>query len=704
MTCGWTELRKGLPWGLCLALGTSFPGFAAGDFAFRLAGGKQFVVSLHDGHLISASKGHSPVVQGCFDEYWREGENGEIVGRTGEAEDRVIAVQGDPNRLRLECRNEAWGLWLTKVYTPLAGSKGLRKTVIVHPSRRLGRLHLFSRVRLAGPFRRTTWLYTPRQSWVGRRLLYGVRPLTDVTEPITSSSGWDNRFVVAFQPDRSVALAHWRTEVEGVWVPAHGVITEWGRESPFALTYFPDGWRWRLLHTVDGQKASASADYVLLQGDWYEAWAVYQNLPERKATYRHLKATLAWTQRVKYGTFWNPPHYRDWVPAVKRLCERLGPEAYLTLGVFGWSLDGDYETEHPFLMQTLHLVLTPQYFRQAIAALQEHPRAKVGLYIQGSLIDTESQCYRDHPDWVVRGADGQPIDSGFEDNAVGKMYTANPLVEEWVEHHLARIRAVCQAYDCGFIYLDGGGYWEGVDGARQQTIHFAHCRRLNESVLQAVRSTGRDRGLLINSQNAPFADMSWLECGYFDSSVPWRETVDFCFDTECQSDPRYTLEPLYWRDNDRYLAMCIAFGFTPCGEVGPEKPEATWRAIEAAWQMKQARLIYHSAATSPVWWRDGVPIATFAMRRGQEIVVPVLNFGDREEVEVTVDLEAVGVRPKKPLAATSYQPLLSADLQLVEPAKWSGGKATFKLKVPLSWRGITLLTMNKNQPPSLLDF
>lgn len=693
MTCGWTELRKGLSWGLGLALWASFPGFATGDFTFRLAEGKRFVVSLHDGHLISASQGRSPIVQGCFDEYWQEGENGEIVGRTSEAQDRVTAVQGDPNRLRLECRNEAWGLRLTKVYAPLAGSEGLRKTVVVHPIRRPGGLHLFSRIRLAEPFRRAAWLYTPRQSWVGRRLLYGVRPLTEVTEPITSGSGWDNRFVVAFQPDRSVALAHWRTSVEGTWVPAHGVITEWGRESPFALTYLPDGWRWRLLHTVDGQRASASADYVLFRGDWYEAWAIYQNRPDRKATYRHLEATPAWTQRVKYGTFWNPPHYRDWVPAVKQLCERLGPEAYLTLGVFGWSLDGDYETEHPFLMQTLHLVLTPRYFRQAIAALQEHPQAKVGLYIQGGLIDSESQCYRDHPDWVMRGADGQPIDSGFEDNAVGKMYTANPLVEEWVEHHLARIRAVCQAYHCGFIYLDGGGYWEGVDRARRQAIHFAHCRRLNESVLRTVRSTGRDRGLLINSQNAPFADLSWLECGYFDPSVPWRETLDFCFDTECQSDPRYTLEPLYWRDNDRYLAMCIAFGFTPCGEVGPEKPEATWRAVEAAWQMKQARLIYHSAATSPVWWRDGVPIATFAMRRGQEIVVPVLNFSDREEVEVTVDLEMVGLRPEKPIEATFYQPLLSADLQPIEPAKLSGGKATFKLKVPLSWRGITLLTI-----------
>ncbi|MCX7642733.1 MAG: hypothetical protein N2116_02845, partial [Armatimonadetes bacterium] len=205
---------------------------------------------------------------------------------------------------------------------------------------------------------------------------------------------------------------------------------------------------------------------------------------------------------------------------------------------------------------------------------------------------------------------------------------------------------------------------------------------------------GKERGLLINSQNMPFADMSWVECGYFAPHVSWRETVDFCFDTKIQQvDPRYTLEPLYWQDNDRYLAMCVAFGFTPCGEISPEKPEATWRAIETAYRMKRSRLIYNSDATSPVWWRDNVSVVTFALRLGKEVVVPVLNFGESEEVEVSVNLSAIGFSSARGVKATVYRPLISGERETVKPSSLSKGKLTFKLKVPTGWKGITLLEL-----------
>jgi hypothetical protein len=652
-----------------------------------------FVIDLRDGHLASGRVAGQTLLSDCRDEYWLEKEDGQPIARTTEAADRVTKVRRGPSSAEVECYNEALHLTVTKLYAPASVPGGLRKTVVVHPSGRRGLLHIFSRVRLAKPFASAAWVYTPRQSWGGRTLLFGVRPLAEIKAPCTSSSGWDNRFVVAFRPERTWAVAHWRAEVDGLWVPATGVIAEWGKESSAALTYLPDGWRWRLLHCLDGQRSRAAADYVLLRGDWYEAWQLYRRLPEYRAAYAYLDTLPAWCRQVKYGTFWQAPFYRDFARTVGALCGRLGEEAYLTIGVFGWSLDGDYETACPFLTEGLDLVLTPQYLRAAVAALQQNPRAKVGLYIQGGLIDSESQCYHDHPDWVIRAPDGTPIHSGFQDNPVGTLYIANPLVTEWVRHHLSRVQAVCRTYNCGFIYLDGGGYCETVDWARRQHITFADAGRLNERVFQAVRATGPQRALLINSQNAPFADLSWLECGYFGPQVPWRETVDFCFDTECQSDPRYTLEPLYWWDQDRYLAMCIAFGFTPCGPPSADMPAATWRAIEAAWQMKPAQLVYSSAATAPVWWRDGVPVVTFAERRGDEVVVPILNFGAQERVRVAVDLSVVGLPTSRPVRATVYQPLLTSERVVVQPTDTHAGRLTFDLAVPSSWRGITLLTL-----------
>jgi len=437
--------------------------------------------------------------------------------------------------------------------------------------------------------------------------------------------------------------------------------------------------------------ASASADYAPLRGDWYEAWAAYRELPGYQEAFRCLDDSPGWCRQIKYGAFWNAPNYEGPADAATRLCEKLG-DGTLTIGVFGWSLDGDYETERPFMVETLSMVLTPGLMRRATDALQAHPRAKVGLYIQGGLVDSLSQCFRDHPEWVIHGADGEPQDSGFADNPVGRMYMGDARAEEWVSHHLSRIRAVLERYGCGYIYLDGGGFSERMDWHRRHVISFADEGRLTQRVLSTVRAVGADRGLLCNLQNAPYADMRWLECGYFDSQVPWQETVDFCFDTECLHDPRYTLEPLYWRDMDRYLAMCIAFGFTPCGDLSPDKPEAAWRAIEAAYEMKPGRLVPDSDATSPVWWRDGVPVVSFAERLEDEVVVPVLNFGQDEAVELRVDLAKVGLEPRGLVEVSLYRPLLSPE-QEVEQVAPKGEALSLELQVPLSWRGLTLVRL-----------
>jgi hypothetical protein len=675
------------------------PIFAANLSIDEPASKAHFEIDPAHGNLAAASLAGSSALSRCYDEYWFQGDDGKISDRSDERDDRVLTTHRQGQSIILTCRNDKLGLDLIKAYAPSPTPGGLRKTVTVKPFARHAILHLMSRARVADAFAPDAYLYTPRQSWGGATLLFGVRPLADVKQETKSTSGWDNRFVVAFHRDRSLAISHWRSEVDGVWVPHSGIAGAWGQEPFAALTYLPDGWRFRLLFCAENTTASASADYVLHRGDWYDAWALYKDAPGFKSTYRGLADIPAWCRQIKYGTFWNGPEYESFAASTAKLADRLGPDAYVSVGVFGWSLDGDYETARPFLQETLGLAMTPAYMRRCVSAIQQHPRVKTGLYIQGGLIDEDSQCFRDHPDWVIHGRDGKPFDSGFADNPTSHMYLGDARVRGWVDHFHSRIAAVCKAYDCGWIYLDGGGYSEDLDGTRRTVTGFPEWLKLNEGVLKAVRSTGADRGLLVNCQNAPFGDMSWLECGYFAPEVPWRETVDFCFDTEALQDPRYTLEPLYWSDNDRYLAMCIAFGFTPCGDVSVEKPEATWRAIDAAYRMKLGRLILNSAATSPVWWRDAGSVVTFAERVGDDVVVPVLNFGASsqgelpDQIEVTVDLAAVGIRSAKPIRAETYRPLLSATIETVQPRSTDHGKLTFDLTVPKSWSGLTLLTL-----------
>jgi hypothetical protein len=642
------------------------------------------------GNLLSLVAWNQELARDSVDEYWLEGEGGTITARSSENADEVTAQRQGGEGLVFECRNAELGVELVKTYQPGPAPGTLRKTVAVKPFPRPGTLHVMSRVKVGEPLAQAS-LYTPRQSWGGKTLLFGVRKLPEIAEPTTSTCGWDNRFVVAFSNGEEPALAQWRSEVDGVYVPATGIIAPWGAESPYGLAYLPDGWRFRVLMCPENTAASASVDYAPLRGDWYEAWAAYKRLPGFREAYRSLGTSPEWCRKVKYGSFWGPPNYEGPADAATKLCDKLG-DGTLTIGVFGWSLDGDYETERPFMLESLGMVLTPDHMRRAVDALQADARAKVGLYIQGGLIDSQSQCFRDHPEWVIHGADGKPQDSGFADNAVGRMYMGDARCEEWVTHHLSRVQAVLERYGCGYTYLDGGGFSERMDWQRRHVISFADEGRLNQRFLDTVRGVGAERGLLCNFQNAPYADMSWLECGYFGPQVPWRETVDFCFDTECLQDPRYTLEPLYWQDNDRYLAMCIAFGFTPCGDLSPEKPEATWRAIEAAYEMKPGRLILDSDATSPVWWRDDVPVVTFAEQVGEAVVVPVLNFGTDDSVRLTVNLPNVGLDPGSVRGVSLYRPLVSSAIESrrVTP---TGDRLELQLKVPTSWKGLTLVRM-----------
>ncbi|MCD6352561.1 MAG: hypothetical protein J7M26_10615, partial [Armatimonadetes bacterium] len=277
------------------------------DYTIAAAGEQvRFTISAAHGNLAGARAQASRVLGRCEDEYWVEGEDGAVSARATEADDKVTRTRHQGKTLVLECRNEKLDLTVTKTYAPGPLPGSLRKTVSVRAPKGGGLVHVFSRSRLASSYARDAYLYTPRQSWGGKQLLFGVRRLGDLSGPVRSSCGWDNRFVVAFHQPRQWAVAHWRSLVDGVWVPCSGIIAPWGKTSPFALTYLPDGWRFRLLHCAAGETASAAADYVLLRGDWYDAWAGYKKLPGFRAAYRSLDTMPRWCRQVKYGTFWQP--------------------------------------------------------------------------------------------------------------------------------------------------------------------------------------------------------------------------------------------------------------------------------------------------------------------------------------------------------------------------------------------------------------
>ncbi|MBI2298225.1 MAG: hypothetical protein HYU66_04610 [Armatimonadetes bacterium] len=666
---------------------------AHADEVIQGAAGR-FVISSAHGNLVSAER-RVPVLAACLDEYVQLTDAGEQ--RATETDDTVTRVTRQAGTVVFTCRNPKLDLIVTKTWQLTAGGLALAKTIETAPLTWRGELRVRSVLRLAEGYRAGAFYYTPRQSWGAspQTELFGVRPASAFVQPVVSGSGWDNRFVVAFKPG-APAVGHYRWAVRGEHVMPSAVMASWGRTSPFALTYTPDGWSFQLYHTLDGERApvSATAHYRITPGDFLDVWRQYRAQPEHRR-WEDLPVP-AWATRSEVGGFWHPGGDNDagQLKQAHETADKLAGRS-LPMGVFAWCLDGDYETEKPFPTEPGSAILTPDYLRTRIAEMQKHPGVKLGLYFQGALIEALTEAYRRHPEWALQDAAGKPVDSGFKDNPAGAMYWFNPLDEGWRAHYRRRLEAVCRAYDPGWIYCDGGAACEATDYRMRRPILSDDWNRFYRAQQDTVHATGPDRAVLLNSQCWPYGDMYWLECGYFDPNGPWRQAMEFCFDTKLLHTPQRTMLPLYWSNNDKYLGLCVAFGFTPTtsgGQVGPFD-DNVWRAIECAYQMRRASLILSSRATEPVWWRDGTPVVCFAERVGESVVVPVFNFGDDERVTVTVDCHEAGV--PESVKAQVVHPFERGQDKDLGVLKAAGGKLRFDVAVPKGFGGLRLIVLGE---------
>lgn len=658
------------------------------------------VVSSARGSLLALTVGETPILAGCQDLYlWRDAA-GEV--RSSEAEDEVVESRRDGAALTLVCRNRATGEIIRKSYAPAAGGQALAKTVAVGPLQRRGEFSLRSVAALAPAYRQGAWYYTPRQSWTApaERDLSGVRPAASITSEVISGSGWDNRLVCAFR-EGAPALGHYRWAVRGEHVMPSAVISAWGSDLTEALTYTPAGWHFRVLHTLDGERepVSATVHYAVCPGDWLDMWRLYRSQPEHRAWEE--RPLPEWVTTCQLGGFWQitPADDRPQIEDAHAAAARL-EGTHVPLGVFAWSLDGDYETERPFVNEVGTVILTPEYMADRVAAFQSHPGVRLGLYFQGGLIESRSAAFRRHPEWALQTADGKPFFSGFRDNPAGEMYFFNPLEEAWCEHYRARMEAVCRVYRPGWVYCDGGAALETTDYRLRRPVLPDTWNAFFRRQQELVHGTDPQRAVLLNAQCWPYGDLYWLECPYFAAATPWRVAVGFCYDTKALHTPQRTMLPLFWSDERRYLALCVAFGFTPCasGRLGGWD-ESVWRAIACAYAMRRAELVLSSRAVSPVWWRESASgqagdVVCFAERVGEAVVVPVLNFGPTGgPVRVTVDCAEAGVAPGA--HAWLVHPFeTGADEDLGEPQP-VGGRLTFALNVPTGFGGIRLLVLGR---------
>jgi hypothetical protein len=227
--------------------------------------------------------------------------------------------------------------------------------------------------------------------------------------------------------------------------------------------------------------------------------------------------------------------------------------------------------------------------------------------------------------------------------------------------------------------------------------------RFHRRLRETIRAADPDCALLMNAQNMPFADLYWLECSYFSPGAAWRDTVEFCYDSEIHHEPERTMLPLYWQDEPRYLAMCVAFGYTPTNYGVPPKgdfSEAQWRAIDAAAWMKQGRLVLKAGAVSPDLFREATDVVAFSEKLPGWVVAPVLSMGEAEQVTVAVNLQQVGLPAEAAQRVQLWRPLESGtveDLGTVAPV---AGALSLSIPITPGWKGLTLVVIGEGDVPA----
>ena len=140
-----------------------------------------------------------------------------------------------------------------------------------------------------------------------------------------------------------------------------------------ALRYTATGWDFELLHTMDGEPAEvdATAVYHFCDGDFRDLWREYRALPEVDADDGLRQPAVGEEGCGGRVLAREPGGCTGGAQGLAGAGGRLGGGS-LPLGVFAWSLDGDYETRYPFLNEGMSLITTPEWFGGRIASSKRH--------------------------------------------------------------------------------------------------------------------------------------------------------------------------------------------------------------------------------------------------------------------------------------------------------------------------------------------
>jgi hypothetical protein len=522
-----------------------------------------------------------------------------------------------------------------------------------------------------------------KDAWYDRLKVIGtagdprsVIPAAEITAPLVQR-GWFNssegraQFAL-MHPALRLGLGQYLLKEKGRWT------------FPQALgqsTWTPFGWQMGSGGTFVTEKPyTAETRYHLFRGDRLTFHQEYWTLPEYAALRREWTPHPAMPRIRSAGAGfmlmnilgWDQPGPRGYVEAIAGTWSKLARPNEILVSMSGpqdnrWGTfpagdDAEFLEYDPANTRVVSRVKAPDV-RRAFALLHQHfPQYRMGLYTFIMDISSHSPAFQQHPEWLLRGRDGQPV-AGY----YGPGYWLANWRPEFVEHLLRSLLQQVDYLGEDFLYLDFGVGVLLADWGRGQVVGFdVYLDFLKRLQAELAR---RGKFLWLNaSTGGPFYDLGYWE-GAAQPQVPWRATADELLLRKVYTPPGAPSVPIYWlggdqfaregrRNEQRYANLVLGLGFPvtgcwldPYAEHFPAPGGGCEWASVVRYQaaLGAATVEYYNAewvdiGLEPAWWRNlETPYEAYTLKLGDAYFLNVISHRqETADAAFTVDPARMG--------------------------------------------------------------
>ena len=614
------------------------------------------------------------VVQDVQDVYLLDGQ------RVSEATDRATGHRGAPagtSGFEIRCRNEALpDVEIVKAYALDRGR--LSKTIRFRglSNKRRGReLFVRSRLRMAEDFYDNGQFYRPIWS-SGGALGPGAVPFTpeaNVTEPRGIKDGYNCMFGYV-RPDIGLGVAHYKFNVNGHY---EGLRAE---SFPLArATFEPGGWEIYLTGDIvrPGDFLSIESQLMVFEGDARSFHWNHLDLPGYAELTRPGVKLPDWFGKVKYvGVHTYPAFVKhaDVRQRLERICATMGPDEYMMYLLADWSITGDYQTQGEILSThggPNRLRTTASEVKESIARCRQiAPRnLKLALYTwQHSASDQSKTYMRDHPEWLLRGPDGEPVTGGSGETY---NYVKNVVTPQHVDWIADQYRKLVQYYKLDYTYIDGGVGGETINHKPEKSFtHLYHGLLAGRAIKKAAEETGaiHMQNVSVHPETAHSAYLETLSDAWAYDVKDWRILANIYWLSKCYQPHGWT-NALNWADQN-YASRSIMYGF-------PLEMCTPWYGFDLGYMFHMGDLSFEVRGSQlvrgdhmhPNWWAfETETLETALLKLGAAYLLPMIHHGKTPtRQKIAVNVEGLDLDAARPVYVWHFRPLVGHGLDWTAP-------------------------------------